>query len=168
MHEGLAGWVAAACSQVHPAWCCQRPPACRMSHAAHAISPKAQKHDTFTFRHVRCALQSRLALEWREWLTNKLLGQYFADRSFYQLQAGALVDNPGEGLVGTQTGSGSSRFRTEPFPTIRDLLALSLGCKLSWSCVPAAIAACEATRVHDCARCVCAAFLTAGCTLLLV
>lgn len=43
-----------------------------------------------------CAAQSRLALEWREWLTSKLLGQYFADRSFYQLQAGALVDNPGK------------------------------------------------------------------------
>jgi hypothetical protein len=47
-----------------------------------------------------CRVQSRLALEWREWLTNKLLGQYFADRSFYQLQAGALVDNPGMCAVG--------------------------------------------------------------------
>ena len=38
--------------------------------------------------------QSRLALEWREWLTRRLTDDYFRDRSFYQVQAGALVDNP--------------------------------------------------------------------------
>jgi ABC-type uncharacterized transport system fused permease/ATPase subunit len=44
-------------------------------------------------------VQSRLALEWREWMTSNLLGQYFADRSFYQLQAGALVDNPDQRIA---------------------------------------------------------------------
>ncbi|KAF8071082.1 ABCC2 [Scenedesmus sp. PABB004] len=44
-------------------------------------------------------LQSRLALEWREWMTGHLLEQYFADRSFYQLQAGALVDNPDQRIA---------------------------------------------------------------------
>ena len=38
--------------------------------------------------------QSKLALEWREWLTRRLTDDYFRDRSFYQIQAGTLVDNP--------------------------------------------------------------------------
>lgn len=38
--------------------------------------------------------QSKLALEWREWLTERLTSDYFADRSFYQVQAGSLLDNP--------------------------------------------------------------------------
>jgi ABC-type uncharacterized transport system fused permease/ATPase subunit len=38
--------------------------------------------------------QSKLALEWREWLTRRLTDDYFRDRSFYQVQAGALIDNP--------------------------------------------------------------------------
>lgn len=41
-----------------------------------------------------CSAQSRLALEWREWLTERLTDEYFADRSFYQVQAGSLLDNP--------------------------------------------------------------------------
>lgn len=43
--------------------------------------------------------QSRLALEWREWLTRRLMSQYFRDRSFYQLQAGQLVDNPDQRIA---------------------------------------------------------------------
>lgn len=43
--------------------------------------------------------QSRLALEWRAWLTQRLLSQYFRDRSFYQLQAGGLVDNPDQRIA---------------------------------------------------------------------
>ena len=39
-------------------------------------------------------VQSKLALEWREWLTVRLTTEYFADRSFYQVQAGSLLDNP--------------------------------------------------------------------------
>jgi hypothetical protein len=43
--------------------------------------------------------QQCLALEWREWMTAHLLKQYFADRSFYQLQAGAIVDNPDQRIA---------------------------------------------------------------------
>lgn len=43
--------------------------------------------------------QARLSLEWREWMTNRLMGQYFRDRSFYQLQAGQLVDNPDQRIA---------------------------------------------------------------------
>ena len=44
--------------------------------------------------------QSKLSLEWRQWMTQTLLQDYFSDRTFYQLQAGASrggpdsVDNP--------------------------------------------------------------------------
>jgi len=44
------------------------------------------------------APQSRLSLDWREWMTNQLLEEYFADRSFYQLQAAGLVDSPDQRL----------------------------------------------------------------------
>ncbi|KAA6420322.1 MAG: abc transporter family [Trebouxia sp. A1-2] len=37
---------------------------------------------------------SVLSLEWREWMTNEFTTDYFKDRSFYQVQAGNLVDNP--------------------------------------------------------------------------
>eukprot|EP00879_Flechtneria_rotunda_P026551 GHRR01028321.1.p1 GENE.GHRR01028321.1~~GHRR01028321.1.p1 ORF type:complete len:773 (+),score=316.24 GHRR01028321.1:1160-3478(+) len=50
----------------------------------------------YVFKHY---YQNRLALEWREWMTAHLLEQYFADRSFYQLQAGALVDNPDQRIA---------------------------------------------------------------------
>jgi ABC-type uncharacterized transport system fused permease/ATPase subunit len=32
-------------------------------------------------------------------MTAHLLKQYFADRSFYQLQAGAIVDNPDQRIA---------------------------------------------------------------------
>lgn len=65
-----------------------------------------------------CAAQSRLALEWREWLTSKLLGQYFADRSFYQLQAGALVDNPGERQIVLPVEQAVTRMRRDTSPAV--------------------------------------------------
>ena len=32
--------------------------------------------------------QSKLSLEWRQWMTQELLRDYFSDRTFYQLQVG--------------------------------------------------------------------------------
>jgi ABC transporter transmembrane region 2 len=37
---------------------------------------------------------TRLALEWREWMTRSLTQQYFQHRTFYSIQAGSLLDNP--------------------------------------------------------------------------
>ena len=42
---------------------------------------------------------SVLSLEWREWMTNEFTTDYFKDRSFYQVQAGALVDNPDQRIT---------------------------------------------------------------------
>ncbi len=49
--------------------------------------------------HLTHVLQSKLSLEWREWMTEQLLSQYLADRSFYQLQAEQLVDNPDQRIA---------------------------------------------------------------------
>jgi ABC-type uncharacterized transport system fused permease/ATPase subunit len=46
--------------------------------------------------------QSRLALEWRAWLTERLLNEYFGSRAFYRLQAsagGGGVDNPDQRIA---------------------------------------------------------------------
>jgi hypothetical protein len=43
--------------------------------------------------------QSMLALEWREWMTRRVTGEYLANRAFYQVQAGALVDNPDQRIA---------------------------------------------------------------------
>ena len=43
--------------------------------------------------------QSMLALEWREWMTKKVTNDYLANRAFYQVQAGALVDNPDQRIA---------------------------------------------------------------------
>lgn len=42
---------------------------------------------------------STLALEWREWMTKRFTEEYFRDRTFYQVQAGSLVDNPDQRIA---------------------------------------------------------------------
>jgi putative ATP-binding cassette transporter len=48
---------------------------------------------------MRDYFQSSLALEWRSWLTKRITADYFADRAFYQIQAGDLVDNPDQRIA---------------------------------------------------------------------
>ena len=43
--------------------------------------------------------QAKLALEWRQWMTQRLTADYFAERTFYQVQAGALLDNPDQRIA---------------------------------------------------------------------
>lgn len=50
----------------------------------------------FVFRDY---LQSRLALEWRQWLTDRLTADYLAHRSFYRLAATGAVDNPDQRIA---------------------------------------------------------------------
>ena len=50
----------------------------------------------FVFRDY---LQSRLALEWRQWLTDRLTADYLANRSFYRLATGGKVDNPDQRIA---------------------------------------------------------------------
>ena len=76
-----------------------------------------------------CGLpQSKLALEWREWLTRRVTNDYFRDRSFYQIQAGTLVDNPDQRI--------SSDIRCSPpcsFPNAAAFMTTPL--QLQLTCV---------------------------------
>ena len=42
---------------------------------------------------------SRLALDWRAWMTKKFTDEYFAERTFYRLQSEALLDNPDQRIA---------------------------------------------------------------------
>lgn len=48
---------------------------------------------------LRDYYRDRLALEWRQWMTQDLTGKYFKNRSFYQIQAGQMVDNPDQRIA---------------------------------------------------------------------
>jgi ABC-type uncharacterized transport system fused permease/ATPase subunit len=48
---------------------------------------------------MRDYYQSRLALDWRQWTTERFTGEYFAGQTFYKVQAGALVDNPDQRIA---------------------------------------------------------------------
>jgi ABC-type uncharacterized transport system fused permease/ATPase subunit len=48
---------------------------------------------------LRDYYQSRLALDWREWMTQKFTREYFENQTFYQVQAGALLDNPDQRIA---------------------------------------------------------------------
>lgn len=40
-----------------------------------------------------------LSLRWREWMTEDMLSDYMADRTFYNVQAGQVIDNPDQRLT---------------------------------------------------------------------
>lgn len=48
---------------------------------------------------LRDYYQSKLALDWREWMTEKLTAEYFEKRKFYKIQSSALLDNPDQRIA---------------------------------------------------------------------
>lgn len=48
---------------------------------------------------MRDYYQSKLALDWREWMTKYLMDDYFGKRRFYTLQASAMLDNPDQRIA---------------------------------------------------------------------
>ena len=44
-------------------------------------------------------VRDTLGLHWRRWLTNRFLASYFSDRSFYELNALAAIDNPDQRIA---------------------------------------------------------------------
>src|SRR5262245_26751784 len=50
-----------------------------------------------------CALyyfvRDKLAIYWRKWLTSRFLHRYFMDRSFYELNSNAKIDNPDQRIA---------------------------------------------------------------------
>ena len=52
--------------------------------------------------------QSILALRWRAWLTDRYVGAYLTDRTFYRIAAEGVVDNPDQRInadIGAFTGT---------------------------------------------------------------
>lgn len=76
---------------------------------------------------MRDYFQSKLALEWRQWMTEQFTEDYFYDRTFYQVQAGALVDNPDQRIavdVGNFTGNALT-FSVTMLNAFIDLISFS-------------------------------------------
>ena len=48
---------------------------------------------------MRDYYQSKLALDWREWMTKRLMEDYFDKRRFYSLQSSAMLDNPDQRIT---------------------------------------------------------------------
>ena len=44
-------------------------------------------------------VRDKLGIAWRRWLTRDLLGNYFSDRSYYDLNASADIDNPDQRIA---------------------------------------------------------------------
>ena len=44
-------------------------------------------------------VQARLALDWRQWMTDRLTSDYLGGRAFYRLQASGGVDNPDQRIT---------------------------------------------------------------------
>lgn len=71
--------------------------------------------------------QSILGLKWREWMTDKYLGKYFANRKYYDIQSKQMVDNPDQRInddirAFTDTALG---FFLTIFNSILDLISFS-------------------------------------------
>jgi ABC-type uncharacterized transport system fused permease/ATPase subunit len=63
--------------------------------------------------------QSKLALEWREWMTRRFTADYFADRTFYQVQVGG---QPGDSVPSFRTDRISAVAGREGVPSNRQHL----------------------------------------------
>eukprot|EP00889_Picochlorum_renovo_P000923 jgi/Picre1/27953/NNA_000914.t1 len=48
---------------------------------------------------MRDYYQSKLALDWREWMTTRLTEEYFEKRRFYTIQSSAMLDNPDQRIT---------------------------------------------------------------------
>jgi putative ATP-binding cassette transporter len=44
-------------------------------------------------------VQSYLGMRWREWLTREFLSQYFDNRSYYEIETQAIIDNPDQRIM---------------------------------------------------------------------
>ncbi len=44
-------------------------------------------------------VQSYLGMRWREWLTGEFLKKYFANRSYYEIESQAQIDNPDQRIM---------------------------------------------------------------------
>ena len=72
-------------------------------------------------------VQSKMHLDWRQWMTRKLLREYLSDKSYYRIQQGSLIDNPDQRLtsdINSFTSTTISVFMTI-FASVTDLISFS-------------------------------------------
>ena len=75
--------------------------------------------------------QSVLSLRWRAWLTERYLGQYLADRTFYAIAAEGVIDNPDQRInadIGAFTGT--ALVRRHVTPCVASRVALTRPCSV--------------------------------------
>lgn len=79
----------------------------------------------FVFRDY---FQSTLTLKWRGWMMQHLLTQYMADRTYFRVQSGALVDNPDQRVTSDVRvrGTRARATRRRPEPPLTPFGALGL------------------------------------------
>lgn len=72
--------------------------------------------------------KERLSLRWREWHTQKILGDYFAERNYYEIDQRATVDNPDQRIaddINSFTDT-SLRLFMDVFMSVIDLVNFSI------------------------------------------
>lgn len=64
--------------------------------------------------------RKNLAMKWREWMTRKVLEEYFQNRSYYQLDQNTQMDNPDQRIAQDLT-SFTSKFREKlPYISVKN------------------------------------------------
>ena len=53
----------------------------------------------FSVCNATCCAGACAQVEWRQWLTERLIQQYLDGRSFYRIQTGSLMDNPDQRIT---------------------------------------------------------------------
>eukprot|EP00667_Euglena_gracilis_P003660 EG_transcript_3672 len=76
---------------------------------------------------MRDYYSSQLKLEWRQWLAEHLIAQYLADRRFYHVETGALIDNPDQRITSdvSQFTATSLGFFFTIFSSVTDLISFA-------------------------------------------
>ncbi|EFJ12952.1 ATP-binding cassette transporter, subfamily D, member 6, SmABCD6 [Selaginella moellendorffii] len=92
-----------------------------------AALPRVINSTIFEVYVIRGYAQDTVALRWRAWMTKRYMAQYFSQRSYYNIQSLALIDNPDQRVVDdidSFTGT-ALRFSMTLFHSITDLASFS-------------------------------------------
>lgn len=72
-------------------------------------------------------MRDLLAMRWRKWLTSHYIDLYFKNRTFYNIEAFSLVDNPDQRIVNDVNSftKGALEFALGIFNAMVDLVCFS-------------------------------------------
>jgi ABC-type uncharacterized transport system fused permease/ATPase subunit len=73
-------------------------------------------------------MKDSLAMRWRRWLTSHYIHLYFADRTFYNIEALSLLENPDQRIVSDVNSftKGAMEFALGAFNAMVDLICFSV------------------------------------------